>query len=425
MPADRDRYVIRGGRPLHGEVTVSGSKNAALYAVAAALLTPDTVTLRNVPRIADIEEMAAVLRALGAEVTVEGETVTLRASEFTTTVAPADLVAKLRASFLVVGALLARTGEATCVSPGGDVIGSRPLDVHFTGFKALGATVEERGREHVVRATRLTGARIFFDYPSVLGTVNVLFAAVRALGRTTIINAAAEPEVEMVASMLIGMGARISGHGTATIEVDGVDRLGGTDFSIIPDRLEAGTYLLAGTATGGDVRVTNARPEHMDSLTAKLREIGMEVEEGTGAVGGIRARCLGPLRVTQVQAVPYPGFPTDLQAPMTAALLRAVGTSTVHERVYERRFDYIQQLHLLGALIDVGANGIATIHGGTPLTGAPVRALDIRAGAAVVVAGLAAAGETVVEDVGHLDRGYADLEPRLRALGADITRQVG
>ena len=275
MPADRDRYVIHGGRPLHGEVTVSGSKNAALYALAAALLTPDTVTLRNVPRIADIEEMAAVLRALGAAVTVEGETVTLRASEFTTTVAPPELVAKLRASFLVVGALLARTGEATCVSPGGDVIGSRPLDVHFTGFKALGATVEEHGREHVVRAKQLTGARIFFDYPSVLGTVNVLFATVRAAGRTTIINAAAEPEVEMVASMLVGMGARISGHGTATIEVDGVDRLGGTDFAIIPDRLEAGTYLLAGTATGGDVRVTNARPEHMDSLTAKLREIGM------------------------------------------------------------------------------------------------------------------------------------------------------
>lgn len=419
--SDRDRYVIRGGRPLHGQVTVSGSKNAALYALAAALLTPDTVTLRNVPRIADIEEMAAVLRALGAEVAIDGETVTLRASEFTTTVAPAALVAKLRASFLVVGALLARTGEVTCVSPGGDVIGSRPLDVHFTGFKALGATVEDHGPEHVVRASRLRGARIFFDYPSVLGTVNVLFAAVRAEGRTTIINAAAEPEVEMVAEMLVGMGARIAGHGTATIEIDGVARLGGADFTIIPDRLEAGTYLLAGTATGGDVRVTNARPEHMDSLVAKLREIGMEVDEGAG----IRARCLGPLHTTQVQAVPYPGFPTDLQAPMTAALLRAAGTSTVHERVYERRFDYIQQLHLLGAQIEVGANGIATIHGGAPLTGAAVRALDIRAGAAVVVAGLAAEGETVVGDVGHLDRGYADLEPRLRALGADITRQAG
>ena len=204
--SDRDRYVIRGGRPLHGQVTVSGSKNAALYALAAALLTPDSVTLHNVPRIADIEEMAAVLRALGAEVTVDGETVTLHASEFTTTVAPAALVAKLRASFLVVGALLARTGEATCVSPGGDVIGSRPLDVHFTGFRALGADVSERDGQHMVRASRLRGARIFFDYPSVLGTVNVLFAAVRAEGRTTIINAAAEPEVEMVATMLVGMG---------------------------------------------------------------------------------------------------------------------------------------------------------------------------------------------------------------------------
>lgn len=406
---------------MHGQVAVSGSKNAALYALAAALLTPDAVILRNVPRIADIEEMAAVLRALGAAVAIDGETVTLRADTFTTTVAPPELVAKLRASFLVVGALLARTGEATCVSPGGDVIGSRPLDVHFTGFRALGADVSELDGQHLVRASRLRGARIFFDYPSVLGTVNVLFAAVRAEGRTTIINAAAEPEVEMVADMLVGMGARIAGQGTATIQVDGVDRLSGTDFTIISDRLEAGTYLLAGTATGGDVCVTNARPEHMDSLIAKLREIGVEIDTTTG----IRARCASMLRPTQVQAVPYPGFPTDLQAPMTAALLRAEGTSTVHERVYERRFDYVQQLHLLGAKIDVGANGIATIQGGAPLTGAPVRALDIRAGAAVVVAGLAAAGETTVRDVGHLDRGYADLEPRLRLLGAEITRQAG
>jgi len=416
---ERDRYVIHGGRPLRGQVTVSGSKNAALYAVAAALLTPDPVTLRNVPRIADIEEMAAVLRALGADVATDGETVAIHARAIATTVAPAHLVAKLRASFLVVGALLARAGEATCVSPGGDVIGSRPLDVHFTGFRALGAEVRERDGQHEVRAAGLRGARIFFDYPSVLGTVNVLFAAVRAAGRTTIINAAAEPEVEMVARMLAGMGARIAGHGTATIEVDGVERLHGTEFAVIPDRLEAGTYLLAGAATGGDVRVTNAVPGHMDSLVAKLREVGMEVDEADG----LRARFVRPLGTTQVQAVPYPGFPTDLQAPMAAALLRADGVSTVHERVYERRFDYVGQLHLLGAQIEVGANGIATIHGGRPLVGAPVRALDIRAGAAVVVAGLAASGETVVDGVGHLDRGYADLEPRLRALGADITRR--
>ncbi|TAK75158.1 MAG: UDP-N-acetylglucosamine 1-carboxyvinyltransferase, partial [Dehalococcoidia bacterium] len=277
--SDRERYVIRGGRPLRGQVAVSGSKNAALYALAAALLTPDTVTLRNVPRIADIEEMAAVLRALGADVTVDGETVTLRASTFATTVAPAELVARLRASFLVVGALLARAGEATCISPGGDVIGSRPLDVHFAGFRALGADVREVDGQHVVRAPHLRGARIFFDYPSVLGTVNVLFAAVRAEGRTTIINAAAEPEVEMVAEMLVTMGARISGHGTANIEVQGVDALGGTEFTVIPDRLEAGTYLLAGVSTGGDVRVPNACATHMDSLIAKLRDVGVEVDD--------------------------------------------------------------------------------------------------------------------------------------------------
>ncbi|MDO9446279.1 MAG: UDP-N-acetylglucosamine 1-carboxyvinyltransferase, partial [Dehalococcoidia bacterium] len=250
-----ERYVIRGGRPLRGDVTVSGSKNAALYAVAAVLLTAEPVTLRNVPRIADIAEMAEILRAVGTRVEVEdnGETVHYHTPAVTSVAPPADLVTKLRASFLVMGALLGRAGEAECPPPGGDVIGSRPLDVHFVGFKALGATVERREHAYRVQAARLHGDRIFFDYPSVLGTVNVMFAAVLADGVTTIINAAPEPEVEMAANMLVAMGAKIRGHGTPTVEIEGVPTLHGVDFSIIPDRLEAGTYLLAGCATHGDV----------------------------------------------------------------------------------------------------------------------------------------------------------------------------
>lgn len=438
-----ERYVIRGGRPLRGDVTVSGSKNAALYAVAAVLLTAEPVTLRNVPRIADIAEMAEILRAVGTRVEVEdnGETVHYHTPVVTSVAPPPDLVTKLRASFLVMGALLGRTGEAECPPPGGDVIGSRPLDVHFVGFKALGAAVERREHTYRVQASRLRGDRIFFDYPSVLGTVNVMFAAVLADGVTTIINAAPEPEVEMAANMLVAMGAKIRGHGTPTVEIEGVPTLHGVDFSIIPDRLEAGTYLLAGCATHGDVRVTNAVPRHLDSLIAKLREMGMGVT--ADAASGIRARSTGELRATNVQAVPYPGFATDLHPPMAAALTQAAGISLVHERVYDNRTLYVGELRKLGARIIVGGDaatpedfaeqsrldasirvgsGSVIIEGPAHLTGTTVRALDIRAGAAVVVAGLAADGETVIEDIGHLDRGYADLQSRLAALGADIQR---
>ena len=253
-----DRYLITGGTPLRGEVVVSGSKNAALYTLPAALLTSEPVTLRNVPRIADIEELAAICRAVGSTVEIDGTTVRMHTPEITSTTPPADLVSKLRASFLLMGALLGRVGEAECPPPGGDVIGSRPLDVHFVGFRMLGAVVERRGASWLASGSQLRGARIFFDYPSVLGTVNVLLAAVRAEGTTTIVNAAPEPEVEMLANMLVSMGARLSGHGTPVITVEGVDRLGGTDFTVIPDRLEAGTYLLAGAATRGDVHIKYA-----------------------------------------------------------------------------------------------------------------------------------------------------------------------
>ncbi|MDA1010700.1 MAG: UDP-N-acetylglucosamine 1-carboxyvinyltransferase [Chloroflexi bacterium] len=415
-----DRYVINGGRPLIGEVSVSGSKNAALYTLPAALLTADPVVLHNVPRIADIREMADICEAVGSRVEFDGETLRMHTPEVTSTVPPPDLVARLRASFLMMGALLGRVGEAECPPPGGDVIGSRPLDVHFVGFRRLGAEVERSGSSWRARASRLVGARIFFDYPSVLGTVNVLLAAVRAEGTTVIVNAAPEPEVQMLADMLVSMGARISGQGTPMVAVEGVEALHGTEFTIIPDRLEAGTYLLAGVATRGDVRVTNADPLHMDSLVAKLAEMRIEVDlDGAG----VRARYAGSLTAVAVQAVPYPGFATDLHPPMAAALTQASGVSLVHERVYDNRTLYVNELRKLGARITTAGDTVL-IEGPTALGGSTVRALDIRAGAAAMVAALAADGETTILDIHHLDRGYADFQRRLGALGADVIRQV-
>ncbi len=413
-----ERYVIQGGQPLRGEVAVSGSKNAALYTLPAALLTSEPVTLRNVPKIADIGELADICRAIGSQVEIDGTTLHMRTPEVTSIAPPPDLVSRLRASFLVMGALLGRAGEAECPPPGGDVIGSRPLDVHFVGFRMLGARLERRGASWYAQADRLRGARIFFDYPSVLGTVNVLLAAVRAEGETVIINAAPEPEVAMLADMLVSMGAQVSGQGTPTITVQGVERLHGTDFSVIPDRLEVGTFLLAAAATGGDVHVTNAEPTHLDSLTHKLREMGMQVEVDAG----IRACANGPLQAIQVQAVPYPGFATDLHPPMAAALTQVKGVSLIHERVYDNRTLYVNELRKLGARI-ITAGDTVVIEGPTPLGASTVRALDIRAGAATVVAALAAEGESTIMDIHHLDRGYSDLQERLTALGARIERR--
>ena len=413
------RLIIRGGRPLRGDVAVSGSKNAALYAIAAALLTADTVTIRNAPEIADIGEMVDVCRSLGADVELDGTTVSIRAAEFTATSPPIERVIALRASFLVMGPLLARVGEAACASPGGDVIGVRPLDVHLAGFRALGAEVSRAGAEWAARATTLHGARIFLDYPSVLGTVNVMFAASLAPGTTTIVNAAAEPEVAMAADMLNQMGARVSGHGTAMMTIEGVHRLHGADVTVVPDRIETGTYLLAGVATGGDLRVTNAVRADLDSLLTKFSEMGVAVDLDEGP--GVRVACPHPLKPVQVQSVPYPGFPTDLHAPMAAALTQANGVSTIHERVFDNRTAYVAELRSMGARIMTGGQ-MVLIEGPTPLVGAAVRALDIRAGAAVVIAALAAEGETHVSGIDHLDRGYAHLAQRLTALGAAVER---
>jgi UDP-N-acetylglucosamine 1-carboxyvinyltransferase len=293
--------------------------------------------------------------------------------------------------------------------------------VHLAGFRALGAEVHREGTDWTARSARLQGARIFLDYPSVLGTVNVMFAAALAEGTTTIVNAAAEPEVAMAADLLNAMGAKVRGQGTAQMEIEGVQRMHGTDFEVVPDRIETGTYLLASAATGGDVRVTNAQPGELDSLLTKFREMGANLEVSLDG-GGVRVAAPRKLQPIQVQAVPYPGFPTDLHAPMAVALTQADGVSTIHERVFDNRTAYVGELLTLGAKIITGGQTVI-IEGGTPLIGAAVRALDIRAGASVVIAGLVADGETQVRGVDHLDRGYAHLTERLTDLGADVERR--
>ncbi len=420
-PKDRDgTLVIEGGRALQGSVTVSGSKNAAMGAMAAALLVPEDCILDNVPRIEDVDHMAQVLRSLGAAVEWSGEhRLRINAAGVDNWSAPTDLVGNLRGSFLVMGALLGRLGQAACAPPGGDVIGQRPIDVHLSGFAALGAQVSREGDQFVARAERLTGNVVFCDYPSVLGTQNLMLAAVRAKGRTTIVNAAAEPEVQGLAAMLQQMGAQIAGAGTHTVKIEGEADLHGTEYRIIPDRLEAGTYAIAAAITRGEVEVQSVCLEHLISLTSKLREIGVEVKaEGERlAVRGVPS-----MKAATIQALPYPGLATDLQAPMSVLLTQANGVSYVHERVFDNRLLYISELRKMGAEVVTTGTTTAIISGPTPLMGAHVRALDVRAGAALVLAGLAASGRTEISDIYHVDRGYERIDEKLRSLGAVIER---
>lgn len=400
---------------------VSGAKNAVLPAMAASLLTADDCILENVPRIEDINIMAAVLRALGATVEWQGpSTLRLNASDIRTVEAPSELVVRNRASFLVMGPLLGRFGEAASCPPGGDVIGQRPIDVHLAGFRALGADLFRREDKYCAQSKALQGTRIFMDYPSNMGTENLLMAAVMARGRTVIRNAAAEPEVSCLATLLNEMGARISGAGGNTIEIEGVQELHGAHHTIIPDRIEAGTFAQAAAITGGDVTMTGVNCGHLDALLWKLQEAGVEVAASEEA---LRVRSVGPLVAINVQALPYPGFATDLQSAMGALLTQAKGVSVLYERVYDNRLLYVSELRKMGAEIVV-AGQTAIISGPTPLVGTGVRALDIRSGAALVLAGLGAKGTTEVADIWHLDRGYEHIEDKLGQLGAQI-RRVG
>lgn len=417
----KPRYRITGGAPLHGRVRISGSKNGADYVLAAALLTAGDVVLHNVPDIGDVRQMEEILEYLGATVEHPAPgTLRINCANVTTWEAPVQLAAQLRAGFLIMGSLIGRLGRAASPPPGGDVIGIRPLDVHLAGFRTLGAEVERKGEMFVATAPggRLRGGRVVLDYPSVMGTLNVMLAATLADGQTTIINAASEPEISSLASMLNAMGANIVGAGTQIIRIEGVRELGGTEHRVIPDRLEAGTFALAAAITGGEIELEEAVPEHLDALIWKMREAGAEVES-TDA--GMRVRGAREYRAVGAQAVPYPGLATDLHPPLAAFLTQAKGVSVIHERVFDNRMLYIGELRKMGADV-ITAGQTAIISGPTKLSAAPVKALDVRAGTACVLAALVADGTTEISDVFHIDRAHEDLHDKLRALGAEIER---
>ena len=420
MSAAAEPYLrITGQRRLDGVVRVNGAKNAALPCLAAALLSNEPSRLRRVPDIEDVHSFREILATLGIETEFADTEVIVRPSGACGGAPPDDLAAALRASFLVMGPLLARTGEASCGAPGGDVIGARPLDVHLAGFRALGAEVESIGGRTVARAPNgLQGATIVLDYPSVLGTENLLLAAVLATGRTRIVNAAMEPEIACLADMLNEMGARISGAGQHTITIDGVEQLSGASHELIPDRIETGTLLIAAAATRGQVCLQGVQPAHLESLLSKLAELGVRVQRSEDQLD-LAVAPSAKLCATNVQALPYPGFATDLQAPITALLTQVEGTSIVHERVFENRMQHLDELRKFGANIIAGG-AMSAINGPSQLSGAVVRGGDIRATAALVVAAFAADGESRVYGVQHLARAYADLVGQLQAVGAEI-----
>ncbi|HEX5480288.1 MAG TPA: UDP-N-acetylglucosamine 1-carboxyvinyltransferase [Dehalococcoidia bacterium] len=420
MSQENARYRITGGNRLHGSVHVSGSKNGSDYAIAAAILTAEDVILHNVPDIGDVRQMEEILAYLGATVEHLGRgTLRINAANVRATEVPLRLAATLRASFLVMGPLLARFGRAGCPPPGGDAIGIRPLDVHLAGFRMLGAKVEQNGDAFDVRQEGpLRGGRVLLDYPSVMGTLNVMLAATLAEGATTIINAASEPEIQSLAQMLTAMGATITGAGSNVLRIEGAAQLHGVEHTIIPDRLEAGTFALAAAITGGDVVLENAVPEHLDALLWKMQEAGASArttDAGLHVVAGERYTAVS------AQALPYPGLASDLQPQLAAFLTQAGGTSTIHERVFDNRLLYISELRKMGA--NVMATGTtAIITGPSKLHAAEVNALDVRAGSACVLAALVAEGATEIRDVYHMDRAHEDLHGKLRALGASIER---
>ena len=424
-----DKLLIRGGRPLHGEVLVSGAKNAALPELCAALLTPEPVLLANVPHLQDVATMLKLIRNMGvsAERADDGS-VRIDASALSTPEAPYDLVKTMRASVLALGPLLARFGEATVSLPGGCAIGSRPVDQHIKGLQAMGAHIVVEHGYMIARLpegwTRLKGARITADMVTVTGTENLLMAATLAEGETVLENAAQEPEITDLAEMLIKMGARIEGHGTSRIRIQGVERLHGCQHAVVADRIEAGTFLCAVAATGGDVFLRHARADHLDAVTEKLREAGADVQAEDG---GIRVRSAGAsqLKAQGFRTTEYPGFPTDMQAQFMALNCVAQGTAAVTETIFENRFMHVNELLRLGARIQVDGR-VAVVEGlggtGAGLSGAAVMATDLRASASLVIAALVADGQTVVDRIYHLDRGYDRMEAKLRGIGADIER---
>jgi UDP-N-acetylglucosamine 1-carboxyvinyltransferase len=414
-----DKLLIRGGRPLHGEAQIAGAKNAALPELCAALLTEQPVTLANVPRLQDVATMLKLLRTMGVAIERGDGEVRLDARRIDAPEAPYDLVKTMRASILVLGPLLARHGRARVSLPGGCAIGSRPVDQHIRGLQTMGAEIAVEHGYIVAHADRLRGARITTDMVTVTGTENLLMAAVLAQGETVLENAAQEPEVVDLAEMLIAMGAKIEGQGTSRIRIEGVERLDGVAHRIIPDRIECGTYLCAVAAAGGDVVLRQARADHLDAVIDKLREAGATIEDG--GADSIRVRAAGRLKAVSFRTSEYPAFPTDMQAQFMALNSIAEGASRVVETIFENRFMHVNELLRLGASIEVDGH-TALVQGVERLSGASVMATDLRASASLVIAGLVAEGETLVDRIYHLDRGYDRMETKLRSLGADIER---
>ena len=414
-----EQYRIKGGNPLVGEVEIGGAKNAALAILAAAIMTDETVTIDNLPDVNDINVLLEAISGIGAEVDrIDRHTVRINGSNIENFDIEYDYIKKIRASYYLLGALLGKYKRAEVALPGGCNIGSRPIDQHLKGFRALGAYVDIEHGKIIAEAERLIGKHIYFDVVSVGATINVMMAASMAEGLTILENVAKEPHVVDVANFLNSMGANIRGAGTDVIKIRGVSRLHKTDYSIIPDQIEAGTFMFAAAATRGDVTVMNVIPKHLEATIAKLVEIGCEVEEFDDAV---RVVSKGDLHNTQVKTLPYPGFPTDMQPQIGVTLALCKGTSTITESIFENRFKYLSELARMGANVKVEGNA-ATIEGVDKFSGARVSAPDLRAGAALVIAGMAADGITIVDDIVYIQRGYERFEEKLRSLGAVIER---
>ena len=414
-----EQYIIKGGNPLVGEVEIGGAKNAALAILAAAIMTDETVTIDNLPDVNDINVLLEAISGIGAEVDrIDRHTVRINGSNIENFDIEYDYIKKIRASYYLLGALLGKYKRAEVALPGGCNIGSRPIDQHLKGFRALGAHVDIEHGKIIAEAERLIGKHIYFDVVSVGATINVMMAASMAEGLTILENVAKEPHVVDVANFLNSMGANIRGAGTDVIKIRGVSRLHKTDYSIIPDQIEAGTFMFAAAATRGDVTVMNVIPKHLEATIAKLVEIGCEVEEFDDAV---RVVSKGDLHNTQVKTLPYPGFPTDMQPQIGVTLALCKGTSTITESIFENRFKYLSELARMGANVKVEGNA-ATIEGVDKFSGARVSAPDLRAGAALVIAGMAADGITIVDDIVYIQRGYERFEEKLRSLGAVIER---
>ncbi len=414
-----EQYIIRGGNPLVGEVEIGGAKNAALGILAAAIMTDETVILENLPEVQDIKVLLEAISGIGARVDkIEKGKVAINGSMIGDVSVEYEYIKKIRASYYLLGALLGKYKKAEVPLPGGCNIGSRPIDLHLKGFKALGAEVRIQNGSIVAQAEKLQGSHIFLDTVSVGATINIMMAASMAEGRTIIENAAREPHVVDVANFLNSMGANSKGAGTDVIRIRGVEKLHKTEYSIIPDQIEAGTFMFAAAATKGDVMVKNVIPKHLEATTAKLEEIGCEVEEFDDAVRVVASK---RLLNTHVKTQPYPGYPTDMQPQIGVALSLASGTSIVTESIFENRFKYVAELVRMGGMVKVEGN-TAIITGVDKLTGAQVSAPDLRAGAALVIAGLAAEGITIVDDIVYIQRGYENFDAKLRGLGAEIEK---